>query len=55
MYAKHINKPSNEVYLLLLVNGVLDLLRDDFEFMHGFGFEFINDYIDKYLKGRKSI
>ncbi len=52
MYAKHINKPSNEVYFLLLTSGLLNILRDDYEDMHGFGFEYINDYTDKYLKAR---
>ena len=55
LYAQHIDKPSNETYFLLLTNGLLDLLRDDYEDMHGFGFEYINDYIDKYLKARKAL
>ena len=55
MYARHINKTTTCTYLLLKRNGITKMLFDGYEFMHGFGFEYINDYIDKYLKSREEV
>lgn len=51
-YSNHINKPSNEVYLLFKNEGVLDLLENDYEDLHGMGMEYLMQFIDDYLAGR---
>ena len=52
-YADHINESSDKAYELLENNGLLASFYDDYEDMHGFGFEYINNYLDEFLKGGK--
>ena len=50
-YSQHINKPSNEVYLLFKREGLLFLLDEEYEDLHGMGMEYLMAFIDDYLKG----
>ena len=50
-YSQHINKPSNEVYLLFKREGLLLLLDEEYEDLHGMGMEYLMAFIDDYLKG----
>ena len=43
---------SNEVYTLFEKEGVLKLLDDDYEDLHGFGMEYLVRFIDEYLEGK---
>jgi hypothetical protein len=50
-YADYKKIPGNEVYRLFDENGVLKMLDEDYDLLHGFGFEYIVRDIDKYLAG----
>ncbi len=50
-YSQHIDKPSNEVYDLFAKEGLLALLDEDYEDLHGMGMEYLMAFIDDYLKG----
>lgn len=52
-YSEHISKPSDEVYQLFKQEGVLELLMNDYDDLHGMGMEFLMSFIDEYLKGVK--
>ena len=49
MYAKDKNMPGPDVYKLFKNEGVLDMLDEDYDVLHGFGFEYIIGDIDEYL------
>ena len=51
-YTQHIKKPSNEVYLLFKREGLLSLLDEEYEDLHGMGMEYLMAFIDDYLKKR---
>ena len=53
MYAYHINQPSHEVFKKLENSEVLQLLIDDYDELHGYSPEYINDLIDTYFKNHK--
>lgn len=40
-YADYIRRPSNEVYNLFAKEGLLDLLREDYDDLHGMGMEYM--------------
>ena len=46
LYADHKSIPSNEVYTLFEKNGILQMLDDDYDILHGHGFEYIINDID---------
>ena len=48
-YADHKCVPSNEVYALFEKNGVLQMLDEDYDILHGHGFEYIIHDIEKIL------
>ena len=50
-YAQRTGRPSNEVYRLFDKEGLLTLLDDDYEDLHGMGMEAMMQFIDEYLKG----
>ena len=50
-YSQQIGKPSNEVYLLVKKNGLLALLDEEYEDLHGMGMEYLMAFIDDYLEG----
>jgi hypothetical protein len=48
-YSKHIQKPSNEVYLLFKKEGILDLLEREYEDLHGMSMEYLMHFIDELI------
>ena len=50
-YADYTNRAGNEVYDLFKKEGLLDLLRDDYEDLHGMSMEYMVQFCDEYLKG----
>lgn len=48
-YSHHIRKPSNEVYRIFEESGLLQLLDEDYEDLHGMSMEYMMHFIDKYL------
>lgn len=50
-YAQHSGIPSNRVYVLFAQEGLLDLLDNDYEDLHGMGIEYLMQFFDQYLKG----
>lgn len=50
-YAQHISKSGDEVYKLFKDSGLIDLLNDEYDDLHGMGFEYLMQYIDEYFKG----
>jgi hypothetical protein len=49
-YADKKNMPSNEVFSLFYKNGIIKMLDDDYELLHGHGFDYIINDIDEILK-----
>lgn len=53
-YADHIGKPMDEVYVLFQREGLLQLLRDDYDDLHGMSMEYMMQFCDEYL-GRVAV
>ena len=51
LYADHKSIPSNEVYNIFEENGVLKMLDEDYDFIHGLGFQYVIDEIEQFLGG----
>jgi len=51
-YADHTGIPSNEVFRLFAENGVLRMLDEDYDLLHGHGFGYIAGDIDRILERR---
>ena len=49
-YSHHINKPSNEVYSIFKISGLLDLINED---LHGMSMEYLMCFFDDYFGGGK--
>jgi hypothetical protein len=52
LYAEHKNISSPEVYRLFNATGLLELLKTDYEDLHGMSFEYLNQFFDGYLEGK---
>ena len=50
LYADHKSMPSNEVYTLFEKNGILQMLDDDYDILHGHGFEYVINDIEQILE-----
>ena len=50
-WADHVGRPSNEIYALFRDEGLLDMLRDDYDDLHGMGVEHMVQFCDDYLRG----
>ena len=48
-YSRHIQKPGPEVYKLFRESGLLDMLKSDYEDLHGMGQEALMQFFDEYL------
>lgn len=48
-YSNHIRKAGTEVYRIFEEQGVLKLLDDDYEDLHGMGMEYLMQFFDEYL------
>jgi len=49
-YADHKSMPSNEVYSLFEKNGIIQMLDEDYEVLHGHGFEYLIHDIDHIIE-----
>ena len=49
-YADYKSMPSNEVYVLFEKNGIIQMLDDDYDLLHGHGFEYIIQDIERILE-----
>jgi len=52
-YADKKQIPSNEVYQLFEANGILQMLDEDYEILHGHGFEYVLSDIEKILESKE--
>ncbi len=52
-YSHHIQKSSDNVFALFEKEGVLDLLEQEYEDLHGMGMEYMMQFIDEYLGNEK--
>jgi hypothetical protein len=43
---------SPEVYQLFNKAGIMELLKTDYEDLHGMSFEYLNQFFDSYLEGK---
>lgn len=50
-YAKHVGKLSNEVFATFEKQGLLQLLEQDYEDLHGMSWEYLMKFFDDYLDG----
>ena len=50
LYADHTSIPSNEVYTIFENNGILQMLDEDYDILHGHGFEYIIHDIKEILE-----
>lgn len=50
-YAEYTGKASSEVYGLFAHSGLLKMLQDDYEDLHGMGKEYLMDFFDKWFSG----
>ncbi len=48
-YSRHTQLPGPEVYCLFKQSGLLTLLTQDYEDLHGMGLEALMQYFDEYL------
>lgn len=51
-YSHHIQKKSDEVYKIFEEAGVLTLLHEEYDDLHGMSMEYMMQFIDEYLAGR---
>ncbi|MDO8549481.1 MAG: DUF3791 domain-containing protein [Ignavibacteria bacterium] len=51
-YSEYKGMRSDEVFELFEKEGVLKLLDEDYEDLHGFGMEYLVRFIDEYLEGK---
>ena len=51
-YAEHTKTSSWQVYKKFADTGLLDLLKSDYEDLHGMSFEYLMHFFDEYLKGK---
>ena len=52
-YADHIQRPSPDVFRLFDKNGLLAMLDEDYEDLHGMSTEYLMQFFDDYLEGNK--
>lgn len=53
LYAKKLNISSIQVYKQFMQNGIIDLLKENYDDLHSMSFEYLFEYIYKYNKGIK--
>ena len=52
-YADAVQRPGDEIYRLFKREGLLDLLRNDYEDLHGMSMEYMVQFCGEYLKGAR--
>jgi hypothetical protein len=50
LYADRKSLPSNEVYSLFKNKGILKMLDEDYELLHGHGFDYVISDIDQIME-----
>ena len=50
LYADFKSMPSNEVFALFEKNGILQMLDEDYDILHGHGFGYVIQDIDSIIK-----
>jgi len=50
LYADHKAIPSNEVYTLFENNGIIKMLDEDYELLHGHGFNYVLHDIEQIVE-----
>lgn len=50
-YADYIGKHSDEVYKMFKDSGLLDVLRDDYDDLHGMSMEYMVSFCDSFMRG----
>jgi len=50
LYADRKSIPSNEVYTLFENTGILKMLDEDYELLHGHGFDYVINDIDQIME-----
>ena len=50
-YSDHTGRPGDEIYRLFKESGLLNLLKRDYEDLHGLGMEYLMQFFDEYLEG----
>jgi len=50
LYADRKSMPSNEVYSLFENKGILKMLDEDYELLHGHGFDYVISDIDQIME-----
>jgi hypothetical protein len=53
LYAEHKNLSGPDVYQKFTQTGLLELLKTDYNDLHGMSFEYLNQFFDEYLEGEK--
>jgi hypothetical protein len=53
LYAEHKSIASADVYQKFAQTGLLELLKTDYNDLHGMSFEYLNQFFDEYLAGEK--
>jgi len=51
LYAEYKKIPSTDVYNLFINSGLLSLLSDDYEDLHGMSMEYLMHFFDEFLDG----
>ncbi len=51
-YSDHIRQPGPDVYRMFEKTGLLAMLRDDYDDLHGMSIEYLMQFFDKYLEGQ---
>ena len=49
LYADHKSIPSSDVYALFEKKGILQMLDEDYDILHGHGFEYVIQDIEKIM------
>jgi len=50
-YAHSVNKDSQSIYTEMTKNGIIEILTNDYEDLHVMSTVYLNDYIDRILRG----
>jgi len=53
LYAEHKLISGNEAYALFEKNGIIKMLDEDYELLHGHGFNYILNDIDQIIENNK--
>ena len=53
LFADHKSIPSNEVFALFHKNDILRMLDEDYDILHGHGFEYVIHDIDQILENAR--